>query len=166
MAMHFIPPAASSANPRSHMSLPYSSIARLVVHIENRAGTASVIMDAPITVADRDAVAREIEGLIALLDAIDGDPDDQQSDGDEFDATGDEDAATLGVIGHYGSLPCEDDEDDDPLEGNGDEGDYSDGNYGIVPIYGIDQAGLPLSEAEASASYKAAPLGSFWPICR
>ena len=113
----------------------------------------------PLLPMNRRAIEDQIELLIALLDATDGDPE-SEDDNEDCCPAWDDDArmCSLGRIGYDSPLqdpdaePDDDDEEDDWPGGNVDDepqaaegADY----YRLLPTYGVDQTLGPLNEIEA-----------------
>lgn len=103
--------------------------------------------------ANRRAIEDQIEFLIAMLDAADGDPD--REDGDEdCCAASDDNARTFshGRLGYDCQLQDPDAEEADWPGGNvEDEPQAAEGQdyYRLLPVYGVDQTLGPLNEIEA-----------------
>lgn len=113
----------------------------------------------PLPPAKRRAIENQIELLIGLLDAADGDAD-LEDDDEDCCAAWDDGARmfSLGRIGYDCQLqdpdaePDGDDEEDDWPGGNvDDEPQAAEGEdyYRLLPIYGVDQTLGPLNEIEA-----------------
>ncbi|MBV2148537.1 hypothetical protein KRZ98_09585 [Sphingobium sp. AS12] len=113
----------------------------------------------PWSPANRRAIEDQIEFLIAMLDAADGDPD--REDDDEDCCAAWDDCARMFSLGRIGydiplhdpdAEPDSDDEEDDWPGGNvEDEPQAAEGQdyYRLLPVYGVDQTLGPLNEIDA-----------------
>lgn len=113
----------------------------------------------PLPPMSRRAIEDQIELLIAMLDATDGDPE-SEDDNEDCCPGWDDDARmfSLGRIGYDSPLqdpdaePDDDDEEDDWPGGNvDDEPQAAEGEdyYRLLPTYGVDQSLGPLNHSEA-----------------
>ena len=95
----------------------------------------------PLPPMRRRAIEDQIELLIALLDASDGDPD-WEEDCEDRCRAGEDDAAIFSheVMGYDHFLPDENAEEDDAA---------GDDFYRLLPRYGVDQSRGPLNHIEA-----------------
>lgn len=111
----------------------------------------------PLPPMNRRAIEDQIELLIALLDATDGDPD-LEEDCEDRCSAGEDDAALFsqGWMGydHFHFLPDENEEEDDAA---------GDDCYRLLPLYGVDQSRGPLNhiEAERAHLHQSSTTGQF-----